>query len=168
MTYIDIILIIIFLMAFTIGWRLRGIYTITIPIAFFIGLFFANAGYTTMSEILSKTIINETKRMLISYTILFLIASSIVIIIAYTFAKFFDFFKLTIFDRILGAIIFICFISIPIYFIIFTMVKLNFNYFNFINAVKNSFIFPHLEKLTLFIIHLPVLKHFSIIKTIIK
>jgi len=168
MTYIDIILIIIFLMAFIIGWRLRGIYTITIPIAFFIGLFAANMGYITMSEILNKIITNEAKRMLISYTILFLIASSIVIIIAYTFAKFFDFFKLTIFDRILGAIIFICFTSIPVYFIIFTLVKLNFNYFNFINAVKNSVIFPHIEKLTIFIIHLPILKHFSIVKTIIK
>ncbi len=167
MTYIDIILIIIFLFAFILGWNLRGIYVITIPIAFFLGILVANIGYLSLAELLVNYISNETKRFLMSYTILFLIASSLVIAIAYTFARFFDVFKLTVFDRILGAIIFICFISIPTYFVLISLLKVNFNWFNYINALNNSLLFPHLEKLTFFIIRLPVLKHFFFIKKIL-
>ncbi len=167
MTYIDIFLIIIFLFSFILGWNLRGIYVITIPIAFFSGILIANIGYHSLADMLTKHITNETKCFLISYTILFIITSSIVISIAYTFARFFDVFKLTIFDRILGAVIFICFISIPVYFTLIGLIKINFNWFNYNNALNNSLLFPYLEKLTFFIIRLPVLKHFFAIKKIL-
>ena len=169
MNYIDIIIVITVFLAFAMGWRFRGIYLIVIPIAFFTGIITANVGYPLMSFFLKSSIINETKRILISYTLVFLIFSSSVVFAGIFAAKFFDFFKITFIDRALGSLIFISIVLIPFYFLLsFLDNAVGFAALNFHESLKNSLFFPSVEKYVFFIIKLPALEHLSVFKTILK
>jgi len=169
MNYIDIILIIILFFSFAIGWKFRGIYLIVIPVAFFTGIVFANVGYPVLAALLKDVIPNETKRMLISYTLVFLSFAGLVVVAGMLVTKFFDFFQLTIIDRVLGAIIFISVIIIPVYFL-FTFLDRTAGSAlpGFHESIKNSLFFPAIQKYVFFIIKLPALKHLAIIETILK
>lgn len=156
MNQADFILLLIIFLCFAIGWKIRGIYLIFLPIAFFIGIIMANFTYPLLAKIFFKSIINESKRMIISYIISFIIFASITIICGIIVSKIFDFVNLTIFDRLLGALILIVIGIIPFYFIINLFAHLNF--FGFKSAVKTSLLYPLLEKYILLILKIPVFK----------
>ena len=169
MNYIDILLVIIVFFSFAIGWRMRGVYLIFIPIAFFTGIIFANVGYPVTAFFLKGLIANETKRMLIAYTTTFLVFGAAVVLTGIFTAKFFDFFKLTFVDRLLGAVIFISIIIIPVFFLFSFLDKtIGFNAFSFHDSLQRSLFFPAIRDYTFFIVKLPALKHLTIIETILK
>jgi uncharacterized membrane protein required for colicin V production len=168
MNHIDIAIIVLILASFAIGWKLRGVYVIIIPIAFFVAVLFANLTFGLFAKILEKGVPNEAKRHLIGYSIAFLLAAAAVVFAGMFLARGFDFFKLTFIDRALGAIILITVLLIPIYLLFSFMDNLHFNFFDFHNALKKSMLYPKIGKYVIFIMKLPVLKHFKILESILK
>jgi uncharacterized membrane protein required for colicin V production len=169
MNHLDIALIVLIIIFFIIGWKLRGIFIVIIPAAFFIGVFFANITYPIFARIISPGVPNEVKRHLIAYCIAFVIAAGAVVIIGVFLAKGFDFLRLTFVDRTIGAVVLITVLLVPLYLLLAFMDKqLHFNLLDFHNALHKSLLFPKIEKYVFFIIRLPVLKHLSVIETILK
>ncbi|MEI7542100.1 MAG: CvpA family protein [bacterium] len=166
MNYIDVILIIIAIIGLLIGWKLRGVLTIVIPIAFLVGIFIANYGYHSMAEVLIKYIPTESKRFLISYVIIFLIASCVIIFVGVLLSRFFDFFNLAFIDRIFGAALMITLLLIPVYFLFMKMEGIA--KFNFTQDVNKSFLFPYVKNYIEFILRIPVLKHLDMVGKILK
>lgn len=168
MNHIDIAIIILVLASFAVGWKLRGVYVIIIPIAFFAAVLFANLTFGVFAKILTG-IPNEAKRHLIAYSIAFLIAAAATVFFGMFLAKGFDFFKLTFVDRALGAVILITVLLIPIY-LLFTFMdkQLHFNFFDFHNALKKSLLYPKIGSYVLFVMKFPLLKHFKVLEAILK
>ncbi|MFP4465951.1 MAG: hypothetical protein ACLFP1_02765 [Candidatus Goldiibacteriota bacterium] len=168
MNYIDIFLIITLFLFFAIGWKLRGIYLIIVPIAFFTGIITANIGYTEFSRALTF-MESEEKRLLLSYTLLFLLGSCIIVFAAITAARFFDFFKLTFIDRALGAFIFMSAAAIPLYLFMNMLNKLTLtDVINYHTALVESFLFGKLESYALFLVKLPLVEHLSVMRSILN
>jgi uncharacterized membrane protein required for colicin V production len=169
MNQIDIAIIILMLAFFAIGWKLRGVYVIIIPVAFFAAVLFANITFGVFAKVLAKGIPNEAKRHLIAYSLAFLIAATAVVFAGMFLARSFDFFKLTFVDRALGAVILITVMLIPVYMLLTFMDKqLHFNLFDFHNALKKSLLYPKIGKYAVFIMKLPLLKHFGVLESILK
>jgi uncharacterized membrane protein required for colicin V production len=168
MNHIDITLIILILISFAIGWKLRGVYVIIIPIAFFAAVLFANLTFGIFAKVLEHGVPNEAKRHLIGYSIAFLMAAAVVVFAGMFLAGGFDFFRLTFIDRALGAVILITVLLIPIYLLFSFIDSLHFNLFDFHNALKKSMLYPKIGKYVAFIMKLPVLKNFKILETILK
>lgn len=166
MNYIDVILIITAIIGFFLGWKLRGVLMVVIPLAFIAGLFAANYGYHSMAGILAGYIPTESKRFLISYVIIFLIASSILILIGVLLSRFFDFFNMAFMDRIFGAVLLITLLLIPAYFL-FTKLE-GFANLNFKTDTGKSLLFPYVKTYINFIFKIPVLKHLDTVSKILK
>ncbi len=156
MNHIDLILIFLFFLFFAIGWKIRGIYLIFLPIAFFAGIILANATYPFFAKIFFKTITNESKKIILSYLTAFICFASITIIAGILISKFFDSLNLTIFDKLLGGLILVLITLIPVYFIFNIFVDMNL--FGFKTSVKASLLFPLMEKYVLLILKIPVFK----------
>jgi uncharacterized membrane protein required for colicin V production len=169
MNQIDFALLIIILACFAFGWKLRGVYMIIVPVAFFIGIFFANITYDAFSNMLAAGVPNEAKRRMIAYCISFIISAGVVIFIGMFLARGFDFFKLTFLDRALGAAILISVMLTPIYFLfIFLDNKLHFNLMDFHLALKHSLFFPRIQKYVEFLSCLPMLRQLAMLEAILK
>jgi len=166
--YIDVFLICVTGLLFMFGWRIRGIYAIVIPASFIAGIFFANFFYLPFSSLLEGAVAAEKKRHLLSYTLVFLIFASLIIMAGIFAAKFFDFFKLAFLDRALGAALLICALMIPLYFSMAGLSKTGFNKFDYRSKLKQSVLFPLLENYTGFIVRLPAVKHLEVIEKILK
>ena len=166
MNYIDIMLIIIALFGFFIGWKLRGIFVIIIPVAFILGIVAANFGYRGFARLFAKHIAEEPRRTFIAYLIIFLVTSSIIIFTAVFISHFFDFLNLAFIDRILGAAVIITALMIPSYLVLDFMNDRNM--FHFAADLKRSCIFPHLKTYVTFLFKVPILKQLSIVNKIIK
>src|ERR1035437_207526 len=166
MNYIDIVLIITIIIGFSIGWKLRGVLMVVIPVAFLAGIFVANTSYHFFALGLVKYIPTESKRFLISYVIVFLIASSILVFIGVFLSRFFDFFNMAFIDRIFGAAILITLLLIPVYFIFDKAA--GFGKLNFAKDTAKSFLFPYLKTYIGFLFKIPVLKHLDMVKKILK
>lgn len=166
MNYIDIILIIVALIGFLIGWKLRGIFMIIVPAAFLLGIVAANLGYHNLSALLAKHISEESSRTVISYCAIFLIASSIIVFLGVFISHFFDFLSLAFLDRILGAAIMITVLIILVYLGLDHMRDKNM--FNLNTGLQHSLFFPYIQKYADFIFKIPILKQFTIANHIIK
>lgn len=160
MNSIDLILILIIFLCFAIGWKIRGIYLIFLPIAFFAGIMLANSTHHFFANIFFKSITNEAKKNIASYLTAFIFFASIIVIIGILISRFFDYMNLTIFDKLLGGIIFTSAGIIPFYFIFNFFININF--WGFKEAAKTSILYPLLGKYILLILKIPSLK---IIKT---
>lgn len=156
MNQIDIILVLTIFIFFAIGWKIRGIYLIFLPIAFFVGILLANITYPVFAKLFFKSTPNETKKILISYLVSFAFFASIIIICGFVIAKFFDFLNLTIFDKLLGGLLLVIIIIIPAYF--FINFLSNNNLFGIRESTKTSLLYPLLEKSILFFFKLPIFK----------
>ena len=166
MNYIDVILIVTVLIGFFIGWKMRGVLMVVIPLAFLAGIFSANAGYHGLSLMLVKFIPTESKRVLISYVIIFLLTGSVFVFIGVLLSRFFDFFNMAFVDRIFGAAILITALIIPVYFL---FNKLDgFAKLNFLKDTGKSFLFPYVKTYVSFIFKIPVLKHLDVVEKILK
>jgi uncharacterized membrane protein required for colicin V production len=169
MNHIDIAIIILILACFAVGWKLRGVYVIIIPVAFFAAVLFANLTFGLFAKVLEAGVPNEAKRHLIGYTIAFLIAAAAVVFAGMFLAKGFDFFKLTFIDRTLGAILLITVLLVPIYLMLsFLDNQVHFNLFDFHNALKKSLLYPKIGKYAVFVLKIPLLKHFKVLEAILK
>ncbi|HRU39287.1 MAG TPA: CvpA family protein [Candidatus Goldiibacteriota bacterium] len=169
MNHIDAAIIVIILASFLIGWKLRGVYVIIIPAAFFAGVFFANLTFGIFAKALAAGVPNEAKRHLIGYSISFIIGASVIVLAGIFLARGFDFFKLTFVDRILGALILITAMLLPLYMlIIFLDRQVHFNLFGFHEGLKKSLLFPKIEKYSLLVLKLPLLKHLRALEAILK
>lgn len=156
MNYIDLILLLIIFLCFAIGWKIRGIYLIFLVIAFFAGVFLANMTYTFFAKNFFNSVTDASKRFIISYLAAFVFFASIVVILGILVSKFSDSVNLTVFDKILGALILVAVGLIPFYFILNFMV--NMNAFGFKLAAKKSLLFPLVEKYVILFLKLPVFK----------
>ena len=125
-----------------------------------------NYGYHSMAEVLIKYIPTESKRFLISYVIIFLIASCVIIFVGVLLSRFFDFFNLAFIDRIFGAALMITLLLIPVYFLFMKMEGIA--KFNFTQDVNKSFLFPYVKNYIEFILRIPVLKHLDMVGKILK
>lgn len=168
LNYIDILIIISLLFFLMVGWNIRGIYMILIPLAFFLGIFVANLTYFSLASVLENTIPNEAKRYLISYSIIFLTVITIIVFSGITTAKFFDFFKLAFVDRFLGAILMCFLLAIPLYFLLMFIGKTGFNGFDFQGMLKDSFLFAKLKIYATAVFKLPMIKQLSALERILK
>lgn len=169
MNYIDLIFILLIVLFFFLGWQLRGIYIAVIPIAFFVGILAANAGYNFFAAKVFKFIVKDTSRVLLSYSTSFLIASSIIVLIALSIARFFDYHKMTALDNFLGAAAMILTMAIPIYFLfLFLGEKVTMKGLHFKESLNHSMIFPYIQKFALFVVRLPILQDFLKYNIIIK
>lgn len=169
MNYIDITLIVLLIVFFAIGWKLRGVYVIIIPIAFFAAVLVANITFGVLAKVISAGVPNEAKRHLIAYSIAFLLAAAAVIAVGVFLAKSFDFFKLTFVDRALGAALLITVMIIPVYLgLSFLDYKVHFNMFDFHEALKKSVLYGKIAKFSGFILKLTLLKHFKALEFILK
>jgi uncharacterized membrane protein required for colicin V production len=166
MNYIDIILIIVVLLGFFIGWKLRGIFMIIIPVAFILGIVAANFGYHGLAKLFVKHIADESRRTTISYVIIFLVTSSFIVFAGVFITHFFDFLSLAFIDRILGAAILITALLIPAYLVLDYMSDRNM--FHFAVDLKKSMFFPHLKAYITFLLKVPILKQLSVVDKIIK
>jgi len=155
--YIDIILFFVVIVFFLLGWRLRGIYLIIIPIAFFVGIFIANISYIAASKIMSGIIKTQPNRNLIAYTMMFVIAAIVVIFAGMTLARFFDVFKLDFIDRLLGAVIFTFIMVIPTYFLMIFISKLHASA-HIKSAIETSIIMGMLKSYINFIVKFTLFK----------
>ncbi|MBN2753898.1 MAG: CvpA family protein [Candidatus Goldbacteria bacterium] len=108
MNYIDIILCIVIFFGFLAGWKTRGMIVMMVPFALLAGIITANLGYKPFSEMLNF-VSDPEKRLLLSYTLLFLTASTAVVFFFMALVKAFDFFALSFVDRALGAALIISF-----------------------------------------------------------
>ena len=166
MNYIDIVLIITVIIGFFIGWKLRGVLMIVLPLAFLAGIFAANLGYLSLAGTMVKQIPTESKRLLISYVIIFLCASSVLVLVGVLLSRFFDFFNLAFIDRIFGALILITVLLIPVYFLFDKLDGIS--KLNFAVDTENSFLFPYLKTYVKFIFKIPVFKHLDIVEKILR
>jgi|DewCreStandDraft_4_1066084.scaffolds.fasta_scaffold03128_1 uncharacterized membrane protein required for colicin V production len=160
MNQIDIILVLIIFICFSIGWKIRGIYLIFLPIAFFAGIILANITHPVFAKLFFKSITTETKKILISYLVSFAFFASIIIICGLIIAKFFDSLNLTVFDKLLGGLILVIIIIIPVYFLI-NFLSFN-NLFGFKDASKTSLLYPLLNKLIIFLFKSSIFKNIKI------
>ena len=166
MNYIDVVLIITAITGFFIGWKLRGVLMVVLPIAFLAGIFAANSGYLPLARFLAEQIPTESKRYLISYVIIFLSSSSVLVLIGVLLSRFFDFFNMAFIDRTFGAIILITVLLIPVYFLFDKLdgiAKLNFS-----TDTGNSFLFPYLKTYITFLFKIPVFKHLDMVEKILR
>jgi uncharacterized membrane protein required for colicin V production len=166
MNYIDVIFIITALTGFFVGWKLRGVLMVVIPIAFLTGIFAANFGYQGLAEMLVKHIPTASKRLLISYVIIFLIASSIIVVMGVVLSRFFDFFNMAFIDRIFGAAILITVLIIPVFFL-FTRLN-GIDRLDFKGDTRKSLFYPYIKTYVGLIYKIPVLKHLDVIEKILK
>ncbi len=156
MNYIDFLLLVIIFICFAIGWKIRGIYLIFLIIAFFAGILLANITYPFTAKLLFKETAKHTGNIIISYIISFIFFASIFVISGILISRFFDLINLSIFDKLLGALLLLIIVIIPVYFIFNFFIHINF--WNFKNATKTSLLFPLLEKYVLLILKIPVFK----------
>lgn len=168
LNYIDIFIVISLLFYLMVGWNIRGIYMILIPLSFFLGIFIANLTYYSLAGVLENAIPNEAKRYLISYSIIFLTVITVIVFSGITTAKFFDFFKLAFVDRFLGAILMCFLLAIPLYFLLLFIGKTGFNGFDFQGALKDSFLFAKLKIYATAVFKLPMIKQLSALERILK
>ena len=166
MNYIDVILIITVMTGFFLGWKLRGVLIVVIPIAFIAGIFAANSGYLSLSGMLIKQIPTESKRLLISYVIVFLAASSILVFAGVVLSRFFDFFNMAFVDRIFGAALLITVLIIPVFFLFDRLEGIS--KLNFKGDTSKSLLFPYVKTYIGFVLKIPVLKHLNIVEKILK
>jgi len=160
MNFVDVLLILIIFAFFAIGWKMRGIYILFLIVAFFAGIIMSNIAYPFFLHVFFKSSIKESKSIILSYVISFIIFASIVVIIGILISKFFDVMNLTVFDRLLGALFLSAISIIPVYFIFSSFAQMNL--FGFKNATKTSLLFPLLENYILFIIKIPIFKTIKI------
>ena len=161
---IDIVLFFVIIAYFLLGWRLRGIYLLVIPIAFFVGIFIANLSYLATAKILTGLIKTQPNRNLMAYTLMFVISSGVVIFAGMTLARFFDVFKIDILDRILGAVLFTLIMVIPTYFVFEFLQKLPLSMHlksnietsliltvikNYVNVILKMTLFKHISKMAI-------------------
>ena len=168
MNYIDIFIIISLMFFLMVGWNIRGIYMILIPLAFFLGIFLANVTYFSLASALEGLIPNEAKRYLISYSLIFLTVITVIVFAGITTAKFFDFFKLAFIDRFLGAVLMCLLLSIPLYFLLYFIHKTGFNGFDFQVHLKGSFLYSRLEIYAAAVFKMPFIKQLSAFERILK
>jgi uncharacterized membrane protein required for colicin V production len=139
---------------------------IVLPLAFLAGIFAANMGYLSLAGHLIKQIPTESKRFLISYVVIFLASSSVVVLVGVLLSRFFDFFNLAFIDRIFGALLLITVLLIPVYFLFEKLdgiAKLNFQ-----SDTGRSLLFPYLKTYVTFIFKIPVFKHLSMVEKILR
>lgn len=169
MNYIDIILLLICVLFFVLGWKARGIYLIVIPLAFFFGIIAANYGSAWLDPKLAKLIKNDVTRSLFAYALVFLVASGLVVLGLLSLARFFDYHDMSVFDRLLGSLALILLMLIPTYYLLlFLGEKLTYKPLHLKETLGKSYFFPYLQKYVLFAVNLGVLKDFLKYNLIIK
>jgi uncharacterized membrane protein required for colicin V production len=166
MNYIDIVILIAVITGFFIGWKLRGILIVIIPLAIIAGIFAANLGYHNLAGLLVKHIPTESKRFLISYSVIFLVTSSVIIFAGVVLSRFFDFFNLAFIDRIFGAAILISLLLVPLY-LLFDKYKGVWG-FDFSKDAGKSLMFPYLKTYISYIFKIPVFQHLDAVTKILK
>ncbi len=166
MNYIDIIILVTVLLGFFIGWKLRGIFMIIIPIAFLAGIVTANFGHVWLAKLLAPHVSDPSRSVLFSYLIIFILASSLIVFVGVAITHFFEFMSLAFIDRILGSILLITLLLVPVY------LTFNFlgekNLFNFKKDLKKSLTYPVVKAYSKFIFRIPVAKEAVKAEKIIK
>jgi uncharacterized membrane protein required for colicin V production len=166
MNYIDIILIIIAAFGFFIGWKMRGVLVVIIPVAFIAGIITANFFYHPLSALLSSYIKDDSKRTLLSYTIIFALACGIIVSGGFALSRVFDFFNMAFVDRIFGAAILITLLAIPLYLIMRNLGGSDLLPFH--KDLAKSTLFPYLKNYVEFIFKIPLLKSFAVVDRLLK
>jgi uncharacterized membrane protein required for colicin V production len=165
MNYIDVIIIIVGLTGFFIGWKMRGVLVVIIPVGFIAGIIAANYLYHPLSTILTPLLKDSSKRVLISYTVVFAIACGIIISLGFAISGVFDFFNMAFVDRIFGAAILITILAIPLYLLFQKLGGLK--GFQLRADLEKSVIFPYMRNYVEFIFRIPFFNHFSVLNKII-
>lgn len=168
MNYIDIFIIISLMFFLMLGWNIRGIYMILIPLSFFSGILLANLTYASLASVLQNIIPDDAKRQLISYSVIFLAVIVVIVFAGITTAKFFDFFKLVFIDRFLGAVFMCLLLAIPLYFMLFFIGKTEFNAFGFQGYLKTSFLYSKLELYASSVFKMPFIKQLPSLEILFK
>jgi uncharacterized membrane protein required for colicin V production len=166
MNYIDIILIIAAMFGFFLGWKMRGVLVVIIPVAFIAGIITANVFYHPLSALFTSAIREESKRILLSYTLIFAVTCGIIISLGFALSRVFDFFNMAFIDRIFGAAILITLLAIPAYLL---LQKLNGpENLQMHKDLAKSALFPYMKNYVEFIFKIPLLKNFSVIDRLIR
>ncbi|MEI7640810.1 MAG: hypothetical protein WCJ46_04795 [bacterium] len=171
MNYIDIILIVLLCLSFIIGWKLRGIYIIIIPLAFILGALAGTMGYEGLAKTFSF-IKNDMNRKLIAYSFLFVLGAGVVVTAGIILARLADVFALTAVDKFIGGTV--CMTLLVLLLNSFYMasdkisvIKVGASKTDIKADFKASAIFPYIEGYAAFLTRLPVINYLNGIKKII-
>ncbi len=165
MNYIDVIIFIIVMLGFIIGWKLRGILTVVIPAAFFAGIVASNYGYKPFSGLFVNFMADNGNRETLAYILIFLICSSILIFAGVALSRFLDFLSLAFIDRLFGAALLITVFAIPAFLLMDWLSHIQ--RFNLSADLHGSFLYPYMETYCEWFFKIPVLKDINIVQKIL-